>query len=318
MPVMKAIDVAYVRFSAPDIGVMRDFLSEFGMSETPGSDGALYMRGNGVDPFVHVTEPGEPAFLAFGIQAASLDDLRRLAEHDGKTVEPLAAPGGGFVVRLVDPDGHGVEVVAGQTPAEPGPTPPAVIRNEGGGAARAETRRIRQGPSHVMRLGHVVLGVSNFRASEAWYKERFGFLTSDEIQAAPGVSIGAFMRADRGAEPSDHHTLFIIENPAGPGYMHAAFEVFDFDDLMAGHQHLARKTHQHHWGVGRHYLGSQIFDYWRDPWGHEIEHWTDGDRLTADVPPGVGSLQELMGVQWGMEMPPVPGFNGPPAGQAPG
>ena len=28
-------------------------------------------------------------------------------------------------------------------------------------------------------------------------------------------------------------------------------------------------------------LGSQIFDYWRDPWGHTVEHWTDGDLLDA-------------------------------------
>jgi hypothetical protein len=57
---------------------------------------------------------------------------------------------------------------------------------------------------------------------------------------------------------------------------------------------------------GRHYLGSQIFDYWKDPFGAEIEHWTDGDQLTALVRRGVGSIAELMGVQWGMQMPPLP------------
>jgi catechol-2,3-dioxygenase len=157
-----------------------------------------------------------------------------------------------------------------------------------------------------------VLGVSDFRNSERWYKQRFGLLTSDEIQPAPGIGVGAFLRADRGSEPSDHHTLFMIENPAGAGFMHAAFEVPDFDDLMMGHRHLARNERHHHWGVGRHVLGSQVFDYWRDPWGHEVEHWTDGDRHTADVPPGIASMEQLLGVQWGMDMPPVDGFDGPP------
>jgi catechol 2,3-dioxygenase-like lactoylglutathione lyase family enzyme len=157
-------------------------------------------------------------------------------------------------------------------------------------------------------LGHVVLGVSDFRRSEAWYKERFGFITSDEIRPAPGVAIGAFLRCDRGAEPCDHHTLFLFERPgAPPGFMHAAFEVADLDDLMAGHEYLKAAGYAHMWGVGRHILGSQVFDYWNDPFGNEIEHWTDGDQFVAADGGGIASIAELMGVQWGMPMPPMPG-----------
>ena len=50
---------------------------------------------------------------------------------------------------------------------------------------------------------------------------------------------------------------------------------------MCGHDWLKEKGRRHEWGVGRHILGSQIFDYWRDPWGHTLEHWTDGDLLDA-------------------------------------
>ena len=32
---------------------------------------------------------------------------------------------------------------------------------------------------------------------------------------------------------------------------------------------LAARGYPHAWGVGRHILGSQIFDYWRDPFGHK-------------------------------------------------
>ena len=35
--------------------------------------------------------------------------------------------------------------------------------------------------SHVMRLGHVVLGTKDFREAEAWWKQHFGLITSDEI-----------------------------------------------------------------------------------------------------------------------------------------
>ena len=33
----------------------------------------------------------------------------------------------------------------------------------------------------MKRLGHCVLNVKNFSESEAWYKSRFGLITSDEI-----------------------------------------------------------------------------------------------------------------------------------------
>jgi catechol 2,3-dioxygenase-like lactoylglutathione lyase family enzyme len=240
-------------------------------------------------------------------------DLHRLAAFEGQPVAAISDPGGGEVVRLRDPDGYLVEAVFGQQTVPAISVKPHVPWNQGGMYPRQSVvRRVDQGPSHVLRLGHVVLGVTDFRTSEAWYKERFGFVTSDEIHPAPEVAIGAFMRCDRGAQPCDHHTLFLLQRPGPPQFMHSAFEVADFDDLMAGHQHLKGRDYQQHWGIGRHYLGSQIFDYWRDPWGHEIEHWTDGDRLLAADGGGIATMGELMGVQWGMKMPPIP--DGPPPG----
>lgn len=306
MSICKADDVAHVRFRAPDLDTMDAFLKVFGLLNTRRSASALHTRGYGVQPFVHVTELGEPGFVGFGIRIGSVADLEILAAHDGVTVEKSDEPGGGYVVRLKDPDGFTVEAVAGQTMADPFALPPGQAWNQDANISRLnEPKRPTRGPSHVLRLGHVVLGVSNFRRSEAWYKERFGFLTSDEIQPQPGVGIGAFMRCDRGSQPCDHHSLFLLERPS-PSFMHAAFEVANLDDLMVGHDHLAAHGYEHFWGVGRHYLGSQIFDYWKDPFGNEVEHWTDGDQLAASDGGGIGSIPELMGVQWGMEMPPLP------------
>ena len=90
------------------------------------------------------------------------------------------------------------------------------------------------------------------------------------------------MRCDRGATPTDHHTLFVAQLPSGPGFNHAAFEVRDIEDVLSGHNLLKAKDYTPAWGIGRHYLGSQVFDYWRDPWGHTVEHWTDGDMFTAE------------------------------------
>lgn len=304
MSLVKAEDVAYVRFAAPNLGVMRAFLLDFGLVEVPGREGRLFMRGQGSAPFVHATEQGEAGFRAVGFRLESLTDLERLAKAEGAEIGPLDAPGGGSVVRLADPDGHVIEAVSGQTPAKPLPVDAAIPWNDAYAHARLHTvKRITGGPAQVIRLGHCVLNVSNFRESERWYKDRFGFITSDEVAATPEFSIGAFMRCDRGATPTDHHTLFLLQAPRGAGFNHAAFEVRDLDDVMRGHSHLAAAGRDPAWGVGRHVLGSQVFDYWRDPFGHTLEHWTDGDLLTADDGSGEATLPDLIGVQWGQAMP---------------
>jgi catechol 2,3-dioxygenase-like lactoylglutathione lyase family enzyme len=330
MSATKAYDVAYVRFRAPDLSVMSAFLLDFGMIALTSSPSRVAFRGHGTEPFVHMTDLGPPGFAGFGVRLSSRAELEALAAHDGVKIEPFDGPGGGEVVRLIDPDGFVVEAVAGQAMAAAIATPTGEPWNEDGAYPRqSKPRRVAARPSHVQRLGHVVLGVTNFRRSEAWYKERFGLVTSDEIQPAPDVALGAFLRCDRGDQPCDHHTLFLLERGGAPaGFMHAAFEVAGLDDLMAGHDHLDAKGYSHQWGVGRHILGSQVFDYWRDPFGHEIEHWTDGDQFVTADGGGVASMGDLMGVQWGMPMPPLPDppitgppingppLNGPPPGTA--
>ena len=300
MSLIKIVDIAHVRFCAPDLAEMAAFLKEFGLKTAPWRDGALYARGAGTAPFVHATSEGAPGFAALGLRADSVADLELLAKAEGVAVEDLDAPGGGKVVRLHDPDGRVVEVVAGQTPVEALALEAETPRNSAAGRPRLRRSvRLASGPATVVRLGHCVLEVSDFRVVEAWYKSRFGFITSDEIEIAPGQAMGAFLRCDRGDTPTDHHTLFLLASPKGPGFNHAAFEVVGMDDLMRGHTHLKTAGRQAAWGVGRHILGSQIFDYWKDPWGHELEHWTDGDLFTAADGSNIKSFQDLLGVQWG-------------------
>ena len=295
MSLLKIEDVAYVRFRAPDLGEMRGFLDDFGLTVVEATATRLVARGAGPSPVAHVTELGEAGFAGVAFRAGSLADLERLAAAEGAAIEKLDLPGGGSVVPLRDPDGHRVEVVAGQAPADPLPIAAAQAWNREGAHARLRaTKRIAAGPASVVRLGHVVLNVSNFRASEQWYKERLGFITSDEIRLSPEFALGAFLRCDRGDQPTDHHTLFLMQGRKGPSFNHAAYEVADLDDLMRGHQRLRDAGRHAKWGVGRHILGSQVFDYWRDPWGHTLEHWTDGDLFTAADGSGIATVQDLL------------------------
>jgi hypothetical protein len=53
------------------------------------------------------------------------------------------------------------------------------------------------------------------------------------------------------------------------------------------------------WGIGRHLLGSQIFDYWRDPDGFLLDHFADGDMFDCTLDPGWAPMTASGLAQWG-------------------
>ena len=57
-----------------------------------------------------------------------------------------------------------------------------------------------------------------------------------------------------------------------------------------------------------------VFDYWKDPFGNELEHWTDGDLFTAADPPQKMPMSALLAVQWGSPHPMFAGKAPPPPG----
>ena len=303
-------DIAFVRFHAPDLDKMEAFLVAFGLVRAERTDDTLYMRGTDDDGFIHVTHlAAEPGFAGFALLADTVEDLEALAAVDGfSDVRDLAGPGGGRVVSTIDPMGTPLEVVAGRGSIgalglESPPRNDASIRTR-----LAQIVRVQPGPSHVKRLGHLVMNVADHPTARSWYTSTFGMIATDEILNRDGSrTLGTFLRCDQGSDFVDHHSLFLV----GTGqteFNHAAFEVADFDDLMAGHTYLrsqavAELDHTHSWGVGRHFLGSQVFDYWLDPWQHMVEHWTDGDLFDNSTPTNVESFRALVDSQWGPTVP---------------
>ena len=110
------------------------------------------------------------------------------------------------------------------------------------------------------------------------------------------------MRFDRGDQPSDHHSIVLAANVA-PGLNHCAFEMQDLEAVANGQQRLKAGGWKHAWGIGRHLIGSQVFDYWRDPWGHMLEHYADGDRFDAHQPTGTHRFDSAGLYQWGADLP---------------
>ncbi len=306
MPVVKAADFLWGRLRSPDLDQAEEFLTDFGMVRAARTRDKLFMRGTDPVHHLHVTELGPSKFLGFGFAVASEDDLKKAAKAPGCSgIETIDEPGGGKRVRLTDPMGYQIEIVHGIENVAKLPVHPNTINwGEEKKRRAGELCRVPKGPSQVKRLGHGVVMTTDIKATLAWYRETLGLLQSDDVYEGDKSNIiGSFNRLDRGDEYVDHHAFFCIAGKKN-GLNHVSFEVRDIDDVMLGHDYLkAKDKYKHVWGIGRHVLGSQIYDYWSDPWGRVHEHWTDTDVLNAraaaaDVPAG-----DALNSQWGQLIP---------------
>lgn len=304
-PTVRAQRLAYLVFERPDLDKAERFLSDFGLHVAQRSLQDLYLRGSDSAPFCYrVVRADKERFVGFGLEVASREDLLKLSRLPGASrMMPVAYPGGGEVVRLTDPSGFTVEAIHGQTPAAPLPHRHELPLNYDEQHRRINgTQRPPVDAPEVLRLGHVVLEVADFQATCGWYTRHFGFIPSD-VQVLPdGSPAVVFMRLDLGDTPADHHTLAMAQGFM-PAYSHSAFELVDADAVGMGQRVLRERGWKHAWGIGRHILGSQIFDYWQDPWGAKHEHYCDGDVFTADVPTGVHPVSREAMSQWGETMP---------------
>jgi catechol 2,3-dioxygenase-like lactoylglutathione lyase family enzyme len=306
MALIKVTDLAYGRLRTPDLDLAEEFLTHFGMAKAERTANALYMRGSDAPHHIHVTEKGEPGFVGFAYEAASLDDLKRVAKAPGASaVETIDEPGGGKRVRLREPNGYQIEVVYGIKKLKPIPVKRQALNMGKESLRRAgELMRLPDGPARVKRIGHGVMASPKVKETVQWFRDTLGFVCSDDVYVGSKDNIiGSFNRLDRGKEYVDHHVFFCIMNDRA-GLNHLSFEVQDIDDVFMGHKYLAQLgKYEHMWGMGRHLLGSQIYDYWADPWGRVHEHWSDTDRLNLKNGSNLISAEEGLISQWG-ERPP--------------
>ncbi len=303
---IKVTDVAYARFNAPDLDLMESFLVDFGLTRRHRNDDMLYMRGTGPDHHIHVTHlADEPGFIGMAFNAASMGDLETLSQADGASpVEEIDEPGGGYRVRLTDPNGFRLETVLGQATVDPLPVNLSIGPDHGPGHPRdRDIQRIPNVPGPVKRLGHVVLNVPDCDIADAYYRSRFGFLQSD-VCYLPGDNddlAAAFYRCDKGKDYVDQHTLLFTKSKMH-GLGHVAFEVDAINALFIGHELLKSKGYEHSWGIGRRTPAANIFDYWFDNYGNRVERFYGGDLLNEDDETRVHPLGDILESQWGARL----------------
>ena len=304
-PLTKVHDLALIELEGPSPDKAERFFCEFGLSMERRPDQSLWFSAEAGAPVSVVYRPAKQARLVGPTFALShREELDAFAAKlSGTEVAALPLPGSPPGVQLQDPNGLCVKVAWFEDWREVPSCGDPAVTNRGDQRSRINSpRRPARKPSRVLRLGHMVLGAPNWETTARFYIDHFGFIPSD-VQALPdGRPSVAFMRCDRGDEPTDHHTFVVARLPV-MDLEHAAFEVPDLDEVGMGGRMLGEAGFRRAWGIGRHILGSQIFDYWFGPDGYKFEHFADGDLFDASRPTAYHAMSAAGLAQWGPDMP---------------
>jgi hypothetical protein len=305
---IKIQDVAYTAYQVPDLDLMERFLLDFGMTRSARTDTSLFMRGTGANHHIHVARLGqEKKFLGGAFKVDSAKELDKASKIPGASkIEEIKDPGGGQRVTLKTPSGHTIWLEHGVATVPEMTVRRSYRMNFASEHLRHNSAvRQRAEATPILRIGHFVLWVPDARPEIEWFMKHFAMVPSDYI-CAPAepkpITVGTFLRYDRGQEYVEHHAILINQSKHF-GCHHSSYEVLDLDAVTAGHDYLIQKGWQLDAGVGRHYLGSLIYDYWLDPFGFRVEHYTDTDLINDGYEPVrfVGGAHET--TQWGMAPP---------------
>ncbi|KAJ3460073.1 hypothetical protein MRS44_010940 [Fusarium solani] len=309
--------LSYCRYGHPDLEKAKEFFTDFGLIPVLEKDDKVYFRGFGIDQFCYVAEKtsdGKRKFRGGAWIVQSMAELEKAAKLPGSTpIHDFDAPGGGKVVIIKDLLGEEVTLIYGQEDRVPEPreVPKPVMWNTWEDKKRLGEfqRPDRDLPSKVHKLGHYGFEVNVDKIHEVfdWYSKTFNMKKTDTLfQPQSKKTVMIFIHLDKGKEYVDHHNIFIAGSPElkeGIKAHHTSFEVDDVDSQVVGHHYLRRKGYINVFGVGRHVLGSQIFDYWFDSSGFIVEHYVDGDLVNEDSPHADEPAVAATVSSWGPEIP---------------
>jgi catechol 2,3-dioxygenase-like lactoylglutathione lyase family enzyme len=272
-----------------DLDAAATFYTEFGLSPL---DDHHFASSDGGDQLRLMRTPVR-RLVEFACAADDADDLARIRRAAEVAGIPVTADGDDIV--MTEPIvGVGVRVTVKnrivQTP--PAPTPWNGPARNDRGSERAPAIFERDG-AQPRRLGHVLYTSPDLAASRRFLEDVLGFRTSDEVP-----DLIAFSRCS-----SDHHNVGLINAPV-PFFHHSSWQVDDVDTIGHGaHKLLAVDPDRSVWGLGRHFLGSNYYWYFRDPSGNYAEYFADLDQIDeAEWTMGTWAPDKSL-YSWG---PPVP------------
>lgn len=294
----------------PDVVAASRFYQDFGLSLSGGPPSE-----NGSSVTLATREGGDQLILAPSRQRRLLqatfaaddpDDIHRIVTQltaIGVPSEVELGDGGSVLGCMATELATGVRVRITVAPRLDQEVVPAPVYNGPGRYSRINARAdgvLREGRVRPKRLGHFVLGTTDFEVTKRFFVKGLGFKVSDIVK-----DFGVFLRCS-----IDHHNILVQRAPV-PFLHHTSWQVEDADEIGRGAMAmLTNNPERHVWGLGRHYAGSNFFYYLKDPSGNFAEYHSDMDCIPEDA---IWTPEELEGARglyaWGP--PPPPSFIDP-------
>ena len=250
--------LAHVGLQARSLSDQAEFYNDrWGLERVDEFGGEMFFRADGPDHHVLTLSEGDAAGLHHvALQLPSVEDVERAYEEllarGVHVVTPPTSdlePGVKRALRLRDPDGFLVELVAG-------------VESIDDPFAHRDVK--------PTALNHVVLNVKDQSASEAFYQEALGFKLTDRFIG--GLSFWACN--------ANHHSLAFGQARDGTsGFHHAAFEMRDWEEWIKAVFYAGERGIPRAWGPGRHLFGNNLFSYYKDPEGNTVEYTAEVEQI---------------------------------------
>ncbi|EED13287.1 oxidoreductase, putative [Talaromyces stipitatus ATCC 10500] len=303
---IQLIRLGHVYFEHRNLKEFERFAKDFGFNEERRIGNTIYYRGYGKDPYVYVASQSQTRssnFLGAAFVAKDEENFQKATKLEGAIVKDLThAPGGGRLVTIPRPNGTFMHVIYGQEEREVNTAelPSQIIESHGPFNEPFKKgrfgvfQRFKPAPALVHKVGHFGYVCCEFDQEFEFYTKNFNIVPSDILshEKFGWVDFMTFMHLDLARAPPGTAKTYVH---------HTSYEVADFDTQLMGHRYLENQKWRPVWGVGRHVLGSQIFDYWLDSSGFKVEHYADGDLVNINYK-NKRSVAGPMAI-WGPEIP---------------
>lgn len=260
-PVVRLRALSSVALRTTELDGSADFYREvWGLTPSDSEPDLVSLRGAG--PEHHILQ-------LVGAEANGLDKLsfavrtRHEIDRAARGLERLGVPivqgpglldqvGGGYGLRLVDPEGRLVELSCDTW---------AVVPKDPAGLDAVPSK-----------LAHVVLNTVDIDAACEFYTSVLGMRISDWSEHQM-----AFLRCN-----SDHHVI-AFNQASWTSVNHVAYEMASIDHFMRAIGRLRHHSVIPLWGPGRHGPGNNTFSYFADPAGLVCEYTSDVMRVDEDA-----------------------------------
>lgn len=145
------------------------------------------------------------------------------------------------------------------------------------------------------RLQHSVVGTPNLQGLID-YRQKLGFVLSDEVKDEDGNLTAAFLRSD-----DEHHSQAMFHTK-DPKFDHFSMEAPCWDDIRDWADHLGSMRIPLSWGPGRHGPGNNLFFMVCDADGNMVEVSAEIEHMDRDMAPRLWKHEphtlNLWGVAW--------------------